>query len=173
MGLNVQLLTETFQRAKSENGGLKNLGMSFYERLFRKYPAVRPLFTTPPEEQHKKLMASLGAIVGALNSSDTMLPYLRAMAIRHLQYKTESAHYAAVAENLRAVLAQHLSKEGVWTAEMNDAWDEALKTVSSIMIEAAENPEKYGQELLDAGYQPDGFKKGSREPWLLEPSALV
>lgn len=170
MALNPDLLTKTFERAKVENGGLKSLGMSFYERLFSKYPAVRPLFNTPPEEQHKKLMASLAAIVASLNSPERMLPYLRAMAIRHLKYKTESAHYAAVSENLLAVLGQHLSVEGDFDEEMRSAWQEALQAVSQVMIEAAENPEQFKAELLLAGYQADGFKKSDPAPWILEPA---
>ena len=54
MALDVALLKSTFERAKNENGGATALGMSFYRRLFEKYPGVKPLFSTPPEEQHKK-----------------------------------------------------------------------------------------------------------------------
>lgn len=61
MSLNTALIAQSFQRAKDENGGLSSLGLRFYERLFEKYPGVRHLFHTPPEEQHKKLMASVGA----------------------------------------------------------------------------------------------------------------
>lgn len=167
MSLNVELLNETFQRAKRENGGLTSLGMSFYKRLFEKYPGVKPLFHTPPEEQHKKLMASLASIVAAVTSPERMLPYLRAMAIRHLKYGTKSEHYAAVSENLVAVLGEHLAKQGKWTPEMKTSWEEALKTVSEIMTEAAENPDRYRDELVQAGYRPDGFKDGDPEPWNL------
>jgi methyl-accepting chemotaxis protein len=167
MTLDTALLSETFQRAKQENGGLTSLGMNFYRRLFEKYPAVKPLFTTPPEEQHKKLMASVAAIVASVTTPDTMLPYLRAMGIRHLKYKTETAHYAAVAENLVAVLGQHLSVEGEWTPEMKKCWEDALTIVSDVMSEAAENPGKYSDELVKAGYRPDGFKDTSDKPWVL------
>ena len=71
MSLNVALLRETFERVKVENGGATALGMAFYKRLFEKYPAVIPLFHTPPEEQHKKLIASLGAIVAGREMQET------------------------------------------------------------------------------------------------------
>lgn len=171
MALNVDILTHTFERAKKENGGLRALGLSFYKRLFEKYPSAKPLFHTPPEEQHKKLMASVSAIVASLNRPDVMLPYLRAMGIRHLKYGTETAHYALVAENLVAVLGEHLSKEGEWTNEMQVAWEEALGTVNSIMSEAAEHPEKYADELAKAGFNPDGFKAADPQPWLLSEFA--
>lgn len=170
MTLNVALIAESFERAKQENGGLRALGLRFYERLFEKYPGVKHLFQTPPEEQHKKLMASVGAIVASVTNPDVMLPYLRAMGIRHLAYKTEDAHYGAVAENLVAVLAEHLSTEGEWTEEMAKNWSEALQIISDVMIDAAAHPQKYQQELAQAGYQPDGFKANNATPWELAPA---
>lgn len=168
MSLNVELLRETFERAKRENGGASALGMSFYARLFNMYPSVRPLFKTPPEEQHKKLLASISAIVGAVEKPKILVPYLRAMGIRHLQYKTENSHYAAVAENLVAVLSEHLSKEGEWTEAMKETWEAALETVSTIMIEAADNPEEFREELAAAGFEANGFKKNDPRPWELK-----
>lgn len=166
MSMNVALIAETLERAKRENGGLRTLGLRFYERLFEKYPAVKPLFHTPPEEQHKKLMASIGAIVGAVTQPEKMVPYLHAMGIRHLAYKTENAHYPAVKENLLAVLGEHLSVEGGWTEEMRASWDAALDTVANVMIEAANDPGKYEEELLAAGYLPNGFRVTSDvAPW--------
>ncbi len=168
MPLNVQLLRDTFERAKKENGGATALGMRFYARLFEKYPQVRPLFKTPPEEQHKKLLASLSSIVCAIEKPTVLLPFLHAMGIRHLKYKTENSHYAAVSENLVAVLTEHLSKEGEFTEEMRSTWEAALKTVSEIMIEAADNPERFEADLATAGFEPNGFKKNDPRPWVLE-----
>ena len=166
MGLNADLLTSTFKRVKTEHGGTTAFGLRFYERLFEKYPAVKPLFTTPPEEQHKKLMASLAVIVSSVNATERLIPYLHAMGIRHLKYKTEEAHYPAVAENLMAVLEEHLSAEGTWEPEMADAWQEAIQVTASIMVDAANNPAKYAKELEQSGYQADGFKANNLQPWL-------
>lgn len=156
--MNVELLKETLKRAKVENGGLDALGMRFYGRLFEKYPGVKHLFHTPPEQQQKKLMASVGAIVTSVESPDKLLPYLHAMGLRHIEYKTEDAHYPAVAENLVAVLKDHLSKEGEWTDELQKTWEEALAAVSKIMIEAANRPELFREELRLAGYDEHGFR---------------
>ena len=169
--MDTKLLGETFERARNENGGLTKLGMAFYARLFTKYPQVRPLFTTPPEEQHKKLMASVGAIVAAVNNPESLVPYLHAMGVRHLKYKTENGHYAAVGENLVAVLGEHLAVEGAWTEEMKCTWEEALKFVSGVMIEAANDPAKYESELAGAGFGADGFSKSNAEPWKMPAQA--
>lgn len=167
MTLNATILRDTLERAKNENGGVTNLGLSFYKRLFSKYPSVKPLFKTPPEEQHKKLIASVAAIVKSVENTEKLVPYLQAMAIRHLKYGTENAHYDAVAENLVAVLGEHLSKEGKWTEEHKQAWEEALKVVNGIMIDAASNPEKYKADLEAHGFQADGFRSSGPEPWLM------
>ena len=171
-GLNVAILQQTMERAKKENGGLQALGLRFYERLFEKYPAVKPLFHTPPEEQHKKLVASLGAIISGVSNLDKTLPYLRAMAIRHLKYGTENAHYPAVSENLQAVLKEHLSAEGQWTDAEAMAWQEALTVICDVMTEAASHPEKYADELKTHGYQADGFRLYSDTPWVMEPTPI-
>lgn len=157
----------TFKRAAEENGGAKALGLRFYGRLFEKYPQVRPLFDTPPEEQHKKLIASLGAIVAGVTNLDKLVPYLHAMGVRHLKYSTEQGHYAAVAENLLAVLEEHLRAEGEFTDEMRETWKAAVETVNSVMMEAANNPQKYEVELIQNGYLTDGFKANDPEPWLM------
>jgi len=170
MSLDIALLRETFERAKKENGGATALGLSFYKRLFEKYPAVKPLFKTPPEEQHKKLIASLASIVGAVEKPDQLMPYLHAMGIRHLTYKTENAHYGAVSENLLAVLSHHLSQEGEWTPAMQSTWEAALNVVSNVMLEAANHPEKFAEELAVTGYEPNGFRKNDPRPWLLAGS---
>ncbi|MBK9142241.1 MAG: hypothetical protein IPM23_07090 [Candidatus Melainabacteria bacterium] len=168
MTLNTSVLKDTWRRANDENGGTRSLGLAFYKRLFEKYPGVKPLFSTPPEDQHKKLVASIGSIVAAVENQDRLVPYLQAMAIRHLRYKTENEHYAAVAENLVAVLGEHLSAEGDWTDEMKETWQSALKIVCDVMIEAASNPEKYAGSIEGAGYQKDGFRKGDPRPWELD-----
>jgi hemoglobin-like flavoprotein len=96
-----------------------------------------------------------------------------AMGIRHLKYKTENAHYGAVGENLVAVLSEHLSKEGEWTAEMAETWTTALGVVAKTMIEASENPDSIRDELAKHGYEPDGFKKNDNAPWIgREPVAV-
>ncbi|HEY9744973.1 MAG TPA: globin domain-containing protein [Oculatellaceae cyanobacterium] len=112
-------------------------------------------------------VTSIGAIVASVTEPQKMLPYLHAMGIRHLKYKTEPAHYPAVQENLLAVLAEHLSVEGGWTDEMHKNWEEALQIVSDVMIQAAEHPDKFEVELAQAGYYPNGERIGSSVHWEL------
>ena len=171
--MDVILLKETFQRAKTENGGLSSLGLHYYQRLFEKYPSVQPLFKSPPEEQHRKLMASLAAIVSGATEPATLVPYLAAMGIRHTSYGTENAHYSAVGENLVAVLGKHLSEEGQWSLEMEATWNEAIELVASIMIKAAENPDEYKNEMQKMGYSSNGSRQDNRAIWEMPMSSEV
>ncbi len=166
--MNPQTLRDTLNRIKAENGGITPFGLRFYARLFEKYPQVKPLFNTPPEEQHKKLVASIAAIVALVEKPDKLKPYLHAMGIRHLAYKTENDHYPAVAENLLAVMEEHLSKEGEWNDDLKSNWSAALDVVATVMTEAADAPEQFKDELATAGFEPDGFRKDTQRPWDLE-----
>ena len=142
MAVDKQVLVSTLERAKSENGGLDAMGHRFYERLFERYPAVRPLFTSPTSEQQKKLIASINIIVQNVDNTEKLLPYLKDMGARHVGYGTENAHYGAVKENLMAVMKEHLSKEGEWTDEMQSNWDAAIDVVAEVMIQGADEHQK-------------------------------
>jgi hypothetical protein len=50
---------------------------------------------------------------------------------------------------------------------MDTNWKEALQVISDVMIDAQAHPEKYTEELSEAGYQADGFKLGNSKPWEL------
>jgi hemoglobin-like flavoprotein len=132
--MNIDLIEQTFHRAKAENGGLDALGHAFYERLFRLHPEVRSMFKHSTAEQQKKLMGSISTIVGAAKYPDRLLPFLKQLGVEHVGFKTRPEHYPVVAENLIAVLEAHLSVEGVWTAEMTQAWEETLNTIAQVMM---------------------------------------
>lgn len=167
MSLDLEVLATSFERVQKESGGTRAFGLRFYERLFEKYPSVKPLFNTPAEEQHKKLVASLKVILKLASQPEQFVPYLRAMAVRHIDYGTKAEHYPAVKENLLAVLQEHLSKEGKWTEAMQQNWSAALDAVNAVMMETTENPEAYADELKAAGFQPDGSRQDQKAPWEL------
>ena len=58
----------------------------FYGRLFEIAPAARPLFRGDLEEQGRKLMGMLGAVVNGLGNIETILPAASALAKRHVDY---------------------------------------------------------------------------------------
>jgi methyl-accepting chemotaxis protein len=133
MGLNVDVLERSFELLKPQADTLVS---RFYERLFEKYPAVKPMFarTTMPE-QKKKLLASLVLVIQNLRRPETLGPVLKQMGARHVGYGTQPAHYGAVAETLLGVMAEMAGT--AWTAEVKQAWTDALNTIAHIMLEGA------------------------------------
>lgn len=110
------------------------LALRFYDRLFREHPEVAPLFTSPMSEQRKKLLASLGAIVGGLRDPEQLRQYARALAIRHVAYGAARAHYPVVGQVLIKTLADMAGKS--WTPQLEQAWTQAYQAIQAIIFEA-------------------------------------
>jgi len=111
----------------------------FYGRLFETAPQLRLLFQhTDIEEQGRKLMATLGFVVGSLRRPDALLPAARGLAARHTRYGVEETHYAHVGAALLWTLEQGLGDS--LTPETREAWAAAYAMLSGAMIEAARLP---------------------------------
>ena len=80
----------------------------FYGRLFEIAPAVKPLFRGDIEEQGRKLMGMLGAVVNGLGNIETILPAASALAKRHVDYGVKAQHYEPVGAALLWTLEQGL-----------------------------------------------------------------
>ncbi len=108
---------------------------AFYDRMFRVYPQVKPLFkNTEPANQRKKLMASLGAIVNLADDPGELSPLLEQLGRSHAAYQVEPQHYPFVAASLMATLAEAFGE--AWTPAAADTWSTALGVVSEAMIAA-------------------------------------
>lgn len=110
-------------------------GRIFYGRLFNIAPEVRPLFRGDLDEQARKLMMMLATVVNGLKNLDAIIPAAQALAVRHVAYGVQPAHYAPVGEALLWTLEQGLGDD--FDAETRDAWVAAYTTLSGVMIEAA------------------------------------
>ncbi len=134
MGLNVELLESSFKLVAPQGDALVT---RFYERLFKKYPSVKPLFKkTSIKEQKKKLLASLVLVIQNLRRPDKLTPVLQDMGARHVGYGAQAAHYDAVGENLLAVLGEFAGS--AWTPQVKQAWTDAYTAIKTIMLTGAE-----------------------------------
>lgn len=132
-GLNVELLEKSFALVAPQGEALVD---RFYQRLFEKYPAVRPMFdNTTMAEQKKKLLASLVLVIQNLKNPDKLSGALHQLGQKHVGYGTEPTHYDAVAETLLEVFKEFAGD--AWTAETKRAWSDALGAVKSLMLEGA------------------------------------
>lgn len=92
----------------------------FYRRLFEIDPALRPLFVGDIEQQAKKLIDMLAALISMIERPVGLDMELRAMGARHLDYGVKDEHYATVGAALIDMLSEVLG--GKFTPQMREAW---------------------------------------------------
>ena len=107
----------------------------FYNRLFELDPSLRPLFKGDIKEQGEKLMKMITVAVNGLNRLDEIVPAVRALGKRHVDYGVEDSHYDLVGEALLLTLEQGLD-EG-FTPEVKDAWATVYDLLAATMKAAA------------------------------------
>lgn len=108
----------------------------FYEILFARYPAVRPLFSrNAPERQAKMLQEAIVAVVDHLDDATWLTQTLGAMGAKHIEYGVTEEMYPWVGESLLATLAELAGP--AWTPRVEKAWTEAIGAIASLMIAGA------------------------------------
>lgn len=108
----------------------------FYSRLFELDPGLKPLFKSDPAAQGDKLMAALRMVVHGLGRLDELLPSVQRLAVRHVGYGAQTAHYTTVGQALLWTLQQGLGQR--FTADVRDAWAAAYGLLAGAMTAAAE-----------------------------------
>ncbi len=108
----------------------------FYDRLFELDPALRSIFPTDLKEQRKALMAALATVVSGLTQPETILPTVKKLGVRHIDYGVNATHYDTVGEALIWAFEQGLGDS--FTPGVRDAWIAAYTLLADVMIEAAE-----------------------------------
>src|SRR5262245_39112081 len=110
----------------------------FYDRLFALDSSLRPLFEkTDMEEQRKKLMQAIAAVVKGLDNLDPLLPVLETLGRNHLGYGVADRHYDTVGKALLWTLERGLT--AAWTPAAEAAWTAAYGTVAGVMRNAAKD----------------------------------
>ncbi len=135
---------ETIDRLKSSFAEVARhrdeVAALFYERLFVADPGLRRLFfRSDPSIQGTKLMATLALIINNLSHLEAVRPTLRDLAIRHVGYGVQQAHYQTLGDALIQTLALFFADR--FTPELRAAWRALYRDVSDIMIAAAYQPE--------------------------------
>ncbi|MCG6970061.1 MAG: globin domain-containing protein, partial [Gammaproteobacteria bacterium] len=132
LGLDVQTLEQTYKLLQPN---LQDVVQSFYDRLFARYPNVKPLFSgTTQAAQEKKLLTALNVVVKNLRKPETLVNTLLTLGERHKVYGAMPEHYAAVASVLLDVFKDFTGD--VWTPKVQDAWGTALETIAATMLKA-------------------------------------
>lgn len=109
----------------------------FYGRLFEMDPSLKALFKGDIKEQGRKLMATIGLAVGSLRNPEKILPAVKNLGEKHVEYGVKESHYATVGGALLWTLEKGLGPK--FTPEVKDAWAATYGLVSSVMIDAAKD----------------------------------
>lgn len=104
----------------------------FYEILFDRYPAVRPMFGSDVRPQAEMLRGAIIAVLDHLDDASWLAETLGTLGARHAGWGVTPPMYAAVAECMIAAM-QELGGDD-WTPAMTEAWTEALGAVAGLML---------------------------------------
>jgi nitric oxide dioxygenase len=110
-------------------------GALFYERLFAANPSFRPLFKNDMRIQGLKLMTMLAMVVYNLPEPGQVLPAIRDLAVRHVEYGVKLADYDALREALLWTLEQVLGKD--FRPSVRKAWTVCYDELAGEMKAAA------------------------------------
>jgi len=132
LGLDVETLESSFNLLAPQT---ELLAARFYEELFKRFPAVVPLFAhTSTEEQQKKLLASLKLVIENIRKPEVLGSALTALGERHVGYGALPEHYPAVASTLIDVMKELVGD--AWNETIESAWAEALNVIAKVMTDA-------------------------------------
>ena len=110
-------------------------GALFYERLFTTNPSFRPLFKNDMRVQVGRLMTMLTMVVYNLHQPGEILPAIRDLAVRHVEYGVKLADYDALREALLWTLEQALGED--FTPAVREAWAVCYDELAGEMKAAA------------------------------------
>ena len=135
IGLEADILRSSFDLIAPQ---AEEVMSRFYDELFKRFPAVVPMFAnTTKAKQMKMLLASLKLVIANLDNPDKLVPALQDMGKRHKGYGALPEHYGAVAETLMDVMKEFAGK--AWTKQVHQAWSDALNLVAETMLGGYEN----------------------------------
>ena len=107
----------------------------FYRRLFELDPSLRPLFKGDIEEQARKLVDMLAALIAMLERPQSLELELRAMRARHAGYSVNHDQCATVGRALVDMLDEALGD--AFTPAVCAAWTALYGAVETIMLAGA------------------------------------
>lgn len=130
MALNVKLLRDSFEVVSAAN---PNFILRFYEILFERYPAARPLFREGGQaKQAEMLTGALVAVLDHLEDAPWLSNTLGELGAKHVGYGVKPEMYDWVGASLLATLGEVAGP--AWTPELKGAWAEAYGAIVSLMV---------------------------------------
>jgi hemoglobin-like flavoprotein len=134
MALQIDTLERSFDLIAPRGEELMDI---FYARVFEIAPEAAPLFIgTDMAKQKEKLLSTLVLLRQSLRDIDAIVPSLKELGARHLDYGVAAEHYPVVGAAL--LWAMSCLGGADWAPEFTAAWSDAYAAVQSIMLSGAE-----------------------------------
>ena len=105
---------------------------TFYSRLFFDHPELRRMFPKQMDEQYKKLVNMLSALVARLDNIESLQKDVQDMGQRHKGYGVQPKHYEMVGVALLWTLEQGLGSD--WDEATAEAWAACYGIIADEMI---------------------------------------
>ncbi len=128
----IQRLTEHYELIC---GRMVELTQSFYDRLFKAAPELRPLFQIEIPIQSQHLAAALALIVRNLPALDLLEEPLMELGMQHAQVGVRPEQYPIVVQKM--VEALQAGSGDAWTDDLHADWTGVLDRVGQIMLQGA------------------------------------
>lgn len=106
----------------------------FYQRLFELAPDMRHMFPRDMERLHLKLMDTIAALVGALDTPDVFRSIIDQVGREHARFGVTSSHLATFGDALLWTWEQHFGSD--FTPALRQAWIALYEAVRSDMLRA-------------------------------------
>jgi hemoglobin-like flavoprotein len=130
MALDVQLLRSSFNLALARQPDLTHV---FYDQLFYRYPAARPLFVRADMAvQEQMLGEALVAVLDHLENVPWLQSTLVELGAKHAGYGVTREMYDWVGDTLIAALAKANGEQ--WTPAHAAGWQEAYRAIVALML---------------------------------------
>jgi hemoglobin-like flavoprotein len=128
--MNPELLRASFETILEREPAMT---VRFYEILFRRYPAARPLFgANSSRAQQEMLQGALVAVIDNLDNATWLVSTLGALGAKHVAYGVTPEMFAWVGDALLTTLAEISGEQ--WTADVALAWQEAYGVIRDLML---------------------------------------
>lgn len=112
----------------------QELGRLFYDKLFKVAPNLRSLFKSSLEEQARKLLDTLEAVIRNLESPKENAVMLDELGQRHVAFGALPEHYELVTKLLVESMAEVLGPDA--DRDTLVEWERAMLLISQRMIAA-------------------------------------
>ena len=111
------------------------LATTFYALLFERYPSVRRMFPDDMGHQQKKLMQTLGWVVTHMDRPGEIVPALRELGRRQVEYGSKTEHYPLVRDTLIDAMAR--TAGGDWSFDIAEDWRQSIDLIGRHMMAGA------------------------------------